>query len=529
MRDLLHQLVEYQSGVRGERPALLFRDEVVNYRSLYTEILHFAQGLLALGLNPADRVAVFLPKQPAAVYTIVGASAAGCVFVPVNPLLKPRQVAYILADCNVRVLVTSQARYENLAGALANCRDLASVVLVDGEGSVESDHRATVSWDRFVQAGGTKTPHRRIDSDMAAILYTSGSTGQPKGVVLSHRNLVAGAASVAEYLENDADDRVLAVLPLSFDAGLSQLTTMFTVGGSSVLMDYLLPKDVLKAVARYGVTGLAAVPPLWNQLVGLDWPREAVENLRYITNTGGAMPTATTRRLQALLAETRIYLMYGLTEAFRSTFLPPEQISVRPESIGKAIPNAEILVINEDGQPCAPGEAGELVHRGALVAMGYWNAPEKTAERFRPAPGVPGEISLPEIAVWSGDKVRMDNEGYLYFVSREDDMIKTSGYRVSPTEVEEVVYAAGRLVQAVALGIPHDMLGQAILVVGVPLDNGVTEKLAEDLVTYCRGELPNFMVPRGVVLRETMPSNQNGKLDRKALVDEYRDYFKDEL
>ena len=298
---------------------------------------------------------------------------------------------------------------------------------------------------------------------MAAILYTSGSTGNPKGVVLSHRNLLAGADSVATYLENTAADRILAVLPLSFDAGLSQLTTAFSRGASCVLLDYLLPRDVIRAVARYGVTGLAGVPPLWNQLVQCEWPQEAARSLRYITNTGGKMPVATTRTLQRLLPDTRIFLMYGLTEAFRSTYLEPAELERRPESIGKAIPNAEILVVNGEGGLCGPGEPGELVHRGALVARGYWNDPEKTAERFRPCPGQDPALPLPEMAVWSGDQVVRDEEGFLYFVARKDDMIKTSGYRVSPSEVEEVAYASGMVAGAVALGLPHAMLGQAIL------------------------------------------------------------------
>jgi acyl-CoA ligase (AMP-forming) (exosortase A-associated) len=363
---------------------------------------------------------------------------------------------------------------------------------------------------------------------MAAILYTSGSTGNPKGVVLSHRNMVAGARSVASYLGNTPDDRILAVLPLSFDAGLSQLTTAFSVGASVVLMDYLLPRDVIRAVARYKVTGLGAVPPLWNQLVGLDWPIDAVESLRYITNTGGAMPMPTTRALQKALPNTKIFLMYGLTEAFRSTYLPPDQVDIRPESMGKAIPNAEILVVNEQGEECKPDEPGELVHRGALVALGYWNDPEKTAERFKPSPTQPPEIPNPELAVWSGDRVKKDEEGYLYFISRQDDMIKTSGYRVSPTEVEEVVYGSGLVAGAAALGLAHATLGQAIALIASHHSNtDDAEQLREQLIAHCRKELPNFMVPLAVIVRDSLPHNQNGKIDRRALVDEYANIFQE--
>ncbi len=293
-------------------------------------------------------------------------------------------------------------------------------------------------------------------------------------------------------------------------------------------MDYLLPRDVIRAVAKYKVTGLGAVPPLWNQLAHLEWPPETVQSLRYITNTGGAMPVPTTRALRQALPDTRVFLMYGLTEAFRSTYLPPELVDEYPESMGRAIPNAEILVINEHGEACAPGEPGELVHRGALVAMGYWNDAEKTAQRFRPAPCQPPQLTLPEIAVWSGDQVMRDEQGLLYFVSRKDEMIKTSGYRVSPTEVEEVAYAVRGVAGAVALGVPHATLGQAIALVIAHGDGECdTQSLQEEALAACRRELPNFMVPLSVIVRDSMPHNPNGKIDRNALSQQYQGLFQD--
>ena len=274
-------------------------------------------------------------------------------------------------------------------------------------------------------------------------------------------------------------------------------------------------------------TGGAAVPPLWNQLVGLVGPAAAARSLRYITNTGGAMPRATTAGLRSALPDTLVFLMYGLTEAFRSTFLPPELVDERPDSIGKAIPNAEILVVNEQGELCGPGEPGELVHRGALVAMGYWNDPAKTAERFKPCPGQAGELPITELAVWSGDRVQRDEDGFLYFISRQDEMIKTSGYRVSPTEVEEVVYASGLVAGAAALGLPHPTLGQAIMLVVTHADAAADPvDLEAALLAHCRRELPNFMVPGAIVIRDTMPHNQNGKIDRRALTEQYQDIFR---
>lgn len=364
-------------------------------------------------------------------------------------------------------------------------------------------------------------PHSRIDGDMAGILYTSGSTGKPKGVVLSHRNLVAGASSVACYLKNDSDDRILSVLPLSFDYGLSQLTTGFHVGATAVLMNYLLPRDIVDIIGQEKVTGLAAVPPLWIQLAQLKWPRET--SLRYITNSGGAMPRATLDLLRGALPDTAVFLMYGLTEAFRSTFLPPEEVERRPDSMGKAIPNAEVLVVREDGTRCAVGEPGELVHRGALVSMGYWNDHEKTAERFKPLPSTSG-LPIPELAVWSGDTVRMDEEGFLYFIGRRDEMIKTSGYRVSPLEVEEVAYGTELVGEAAAVGVPHPVLGQAIVLVVTSRDTSPLDPDA--LLVACKLHLPAYMVPSRIECREdSLPRNPNGKIDRKLLAQAWQDTF----
>jgi len=338
--------------------------------------------------------------------------------------------------------------------------------------------------------------------------------------VLSHRNMVAGAASVASYLENRPDDTILAALPLSFDAGFSQLTTAFHVGARVVLINYLLPRDVLNAVAKHRVTGLTAVPPLWIQLSQLAWPADITTHLRYFANTGGRMPEDTLRMLRAQLPKTRPFLMYGLTEAFRSTYLPPEEVDRRPDSIGKAIPNAEILVLRDDGTPCEPDEPGELVHRGALVGMGYWNDVAKTAERYRPLPGRASGLVMPEIAVFSGDTVRRDADGFLYFIGRRDEMIKTSGYRVSPTEIEEVIYDTRKVGECAAFGIPHPVLGHAIVVAVTPPPNGTVDEVA--LVTQCRERLPIYMLPWKFHVRHgSLPRNPNGKIDRKAIAIEF--------
>jgi len=492
----------------------------LSYAALADAIGRFADGVLELGLARGERVGIYLDKRAETVIASFGAPAAGAVFVPLNPLLKPEQVAYILRDCNVRVLVTSAERLKLLAEVLGGCRDLKHLVLVDG--ATPSTALLGVAIHRWQDAlGASHRPrHRLIDTDMVAILYTSGSTGKPKGVVLSHRNMVTGAKSVAQYLGNDSGDVLLAVLPLSFDAGFSQLTTAFYAGARAVLINYLLPRDVLNAIVRERVTGLTAVPPLYIQLSQLEWPGTITEHLRYFANTGGRMPFETLKRLRSMLPKTKPFLMYGLTEAFRSTYLPPEEVDHRPDSIGKAIPNAEILVLREDGAPCGPNEPGELVHRGALVGMGYWNDPEKTAERFKPLPKREPGLVLPEIAVFSGDTVRMDEEGFLYFLGRRDEMIKTSGYRVSPTEIEEVLYGTQLVGEVAAFGVLHPLLGQAIVAIATPKNEPLPE---ETLLAACRAKLPVYMVPSRVEIRTgPLPRNANGKIDRKLLAGEFQ-------
>ncbi|MDO8959008.1 MAG: acyl-CoA ligase (AMP-forming), exosortase A system-associated, partial [Rhodocyclaceae bacterium] len=403
---LLPELIALAAQRAPQAVALTYGKHSLTYGELHAAVTHCAGGLIGLGLQRGERVAIYLEKRFETVIASFGAPAAGGVFVPLNPLLKAEQVAYILRDCNVRMLVTSPERLALLAQVLGDCPDLRQVVVLDSTQALPAGGGLhTCRWSELL-AMPPRAGHRVIDTDMLAILYTSGSTGKPKGVVLSHRNMVAGAKSVASYLENRPDDTLLAALPLSFDAGFSQLTTAFYAGARVVLLNYLLPRDVLKALEREKVTGLTAVPPLYIQLAQLDWPTSITEHLRYFANTGGRMPKEALKALRERLPKTRPFLMYGLTEAFRSTFLPPEEVDRRPDSIGKAIPNAEILVLREDGSSCAPNEPGELVHRGALVGMGYWNDPEKTAERYKPlsahAPGRQAGLVLPELAVFSG-------------------------------------------------------------------------------------------------------------------------------
>ncbi len=527
MRTLVHHLLTISAELSPESSALTHKGTTWSYQQIAKETERLSSAILQHGLCFQDRLAVYLPKQKETVTSMFAACQSGTVFVPVNPVLKAPQVAHILKDCNVKLLFTSAARLKSLSDEISHCPDLQKIIVLEGKTddlSLNGFKGEIISWNAFLSSDHAPLSFPNIiDTHMAAILYTSGSTGKPKGVVLSHKNIVAGAASVAEYLSISTKDKLLAVLPFSFDYGLNQLTAAFLQGAQCVLLDYLLPNDVIKALDKHQITGLAAVPPLWAQLSQLQWPSSINQHLRYMTNSGGKMPKSVLHKIRKNVPDSAFFLMYGLTEAFRSTYLPPEQIDIRPDSMGKAIPNAEILVINDKGQPCQANEPGELVHKGSLVALGYWNDAEKTAERFKPAPDQIQELPITEIAVWSGDQVQMDDEGYLYFVGRKDDMIKTSGYRVSPSEVEECIYNSGLVKEAAAIGVEHATLGQAIVVVIKPENPETFDD--QQLLKVCRLKLPNFMLPAKIICTEHMPRNPNGKIDRKQLSAKYADLF----
>ena len=481
-----------------EAPALLTREGPLDYAGLEQAVGTLAAALKARGLQVGDRVASWLPKTRMTSVLPLACARAGMVHVPINPLLKHAQVAHILADSGARLLITGAAR---LATLHEGDRPAGCAAIEEEEGAA-------------MLGGSDRLPPSGADSgDLAALLYTSGSTGRPKGVMLSHANLWLGAVSVAHYLGLGSEDRTLAVLPLSFDYGQNQLLSTWAAGGEVIPIEYLSARDVIRAVERHDVTTLAGVPPLWVQLIEAAWPPRVALSLRRLTNSGGRLPTSVIRRMREMFPAAEIFPMYGLTEAFRSTCLDPALVDERPDSIGTAVPFAEVMVLRSDGSETAPGEAGELVHAGPLVAKGYWNDPERTAERFRPAPV---SSHYGGTAVWSGDTVKRDEHGLLYFVSREDAMIKTSGNRVSPTEVEEAAVASGLVAEAVAMGVPDDRLGQAIALIVRPAPPRGREVEA-DLRNYLRRELPNFMQPAHILWRADMPKSSNGKLDREAL------------
>ena len=479
---------------RDGAPALVLRGETLSWKDLRTRVGQLAGWLQAEVPEPGARVASWAAKAELTCLLPLAAARAGLVHVPINPLLKRTQVAHIVADSGASLLVGTAARLATLKPG--DVPEGCEIVAEDGA-------------LQMVAASNRSLPASSADpNDLAALLYTSGSTGRPKGVMLSHANMWLGAVSVATYLGLADDDVTLAVLPLSFDYGQNQLLSTWYAGGCVVPLDYLTPRDVIKACARHGVTTLAAVPPLWVQLVEQDWSNDAVTPMRRLTNSGGALTAELVRKLRALFTGARLFPMYGLTEAFRSTFLDPALVDSHPTSMGKAIPFAEILVIGDQGDVTAADEEGELVHCGPLVAQGYWRDAARTAERFKPAPAASEGGGM---AVWSGDRVRRDADGLLYFVGRRDAMIKSAGNRISPQEIEEAALASGLVAEAVALGVPDEMLGQAVhlIVRGSGDDQGLKSALKRDL--------PNFMQPQVIRWVDKMPTNPNGKVDRTAL------------
>jgi acyl-CoA ligase (AMP-forming) (exosortase A-associated) len=481
-----------ERGSSGDA-ALVLRTETLSFEALRTRVGQLASWLVTQVPERGDRVASWAAKGELTCLLPLAAARAGLVHVPINPLLKRAQVAHILADSGARLLIGTQARLDSLDAA-----DVPQACAIEEEEAAVAAARACP----------VMAPSNADPDALVAILYTSGSTGRPKGVMLSHANLWLGAVSVAHYLGLERDDVVLAVLPLSFDYGQNQLFSAWYAGASVVPLDYLTPRDVTKACARHGVTTIAAVPPLWVQLVEQEWPAEAVAPIRRLTNSGGALTGDLVKQMRHLFTGARLFPMYGLTEAFRSTYLDPSLVDTHPTSMGKAIPFAEILVIGDDGRVTPAGGEGELVHCGPLVAQGYWQDAERTAERFRPAPA---ESRYGGTAVWSGDRVVRDQDGLLYFVGRRDAMIKSAGNRISPQEIEEAALATGLVSEAAAVGLRDERLGQAVLL--VVRGSGDDAELRAAL----KRELPNFMQPHAIRWVERMPLNPNGKIDRAAL------------
>lgn len=496
---LLHHGLQ-EAARLGDKIAVIDGDRSLSYTAFHEQVEALASRIAAAGLSRGARVGLLLPKCLEECVAIYAASRADCVFVPINNLLKPAQVTHILRDCGAEGLITHSDQFRRMAVSQDSLPQLKTVIFVD---KASSDHPSA-------------PPPQAIGEDLAAILYTSGSTGLPKGVMISHRNLVAGSRIVRRYLEITEHERILSLLPFSFDYGLNQLITVVDAGATIVLLSFRLGDEIVRAIETHRITGLAGVPTIWAILTRASplFSRSRLSSLRYITNSGGAVPGETVRRLRELQPSVQLFLMYGLTEAFRSTYLPPSEVDRRPHSIGKAIPECEVFAVTADGRRAGPGETGILVHRGPTVSLGYWNRPEDTARVLRPHPfRAAGEGG--ETVCYSGDLVTIDEDGFFYFVGRNDAMIKSAGHRISPTEVENALMADGQLRHVAVIGLPDTWIGQRVHAVGVPANGHVD---AQGLLAAVGHALPAYMVPSALELVDTLPTTPNGKVDYKLLV-----------
>jgi acyl-CoA ligase (AMP-forming) (exosortase A-associated) len=517
MDFLIHQMLLSSAERHPHNEVLVDSSNRLLYGEAAKQCGAIASALRNIGVKRGDRVGIWLETSVQQAISILGISRSGAVFVPINSLLFSEQATHIIRDCGMVGLITTKEKIVALAGLRETVPSLQFLVSVDQR--PDCDAKIPVYTLREISAGedGFNPGDLRIEKDLAAILYTSGSTGKPKGVMVSHGQVIAGSSIVSDYLRITSNERIIGVLPLSFDAGLNQLMTAVQQGGTYVPMTFRFAREIVNTLRREQITGMAGVPTLWSLLTQ---PRSSLEKhcfpqLRYITNTGGRMPQIVLAKLRKSFPRTQIFLMYGLTEAFRSTYLPPSELDRRPTSMGKAIPNTEILVVNEQGQPCKPGEVGELVHRGPTVSMGYWGQPDLTGQVLRRHPFLPSELGDTEKVCYSGDLVKMDEDGFLYFIGRRDSMIKCSGYRVSPTEVEEVLFQSGKIKEAGVIGIPDSVLGQVIKAYVAPWNGESLD--AEALKSFCAERIPRYMVPKIVQVLKCLPKTPSGKVDYPAL------------
>ncbi|HEY2250739.1 MAG TPA: AMP-binding protein [Planctomycetaceae bacterium] len=547
----LESFLEQSARRLPNKVALVFGEQRLTYAEIETRANRLAHALIASGVERGDRIAIFLDNGVEAVVSVFAVLKAGAVFVMVNPTTKAEKLTWILNNCQAKALVAPASKLPVLDDCWSQTPYLACVFLTGGANAAVAGNAAKQFFDldalsctesavaelvrvpscsavdgnshefiyaavagnshEFLYAAGTQPPAKRaIDIDLAALIYTSGSTGNPKGVMLTHLNMVSAATSITTYLANREDDVILSVLPLSFDYGLYQALMAFKIGATLVLeRSFTYPHAVLERLIREKVTGFPLVPTMAAILLQMDLSKYEFSYLRYITNTAAALPVEHIKKLRALFPQVTLFSMYGLTECKRVSYLPPDQLDIRPNSVGKGMPNEEVFVVDADGRRVAAGVVGELVVRGANVMKGYWDLAEETANKLRPGP-VPGEMML-----FTGDLFRTDAEGFLYFVGRKDDIIKSRGEKVSPKEVENVLCSHPAVAEAAVIGVPDAVLGEAIkAVVTLRPDSQATEK---EILRFCSQHLEDFMVPKFMEIREALPKTSNGKVNKREL------------
>lgn len=509
MAHLLHQFLTETAAGAPTRTALIAGEARRSFAELDRDSDAVACALQSAGVGRGDRVAVMLENSIEYVAGLFGALKAGAVLVPVNPSTKADKLAYVLADCGVRALLTPSALARQVLPALAELTEPPTVLWV-GSG-VPADAPGLGYADALAAPQRRPADPGLIDQDLAAIMYTSGTTGRPKGVMLTHANFVNTSWAISTYLNNTPDDVVMCVLPLTFGYGLSQILTGARVGFTVLLeRSFAFPMETLNRMVKHRVTGLPGVPTFFSTLLNLDALRTAdLSALRYITNAAAPLPAAHLRRIRDRFPQATFHSMYGMTECCtRICTLDPADLDDKPASVGRAILNCETFIADETGARLPPDTVGELVVRGANVMRGYWNRPEETARRLRQGP-------LGETLLFTGDLFRQDADGHLYFVSRKDDVFKCRGEKVSPKEVENVLYELEAVAEACVVGVPDAADGLAVKAYLVPREGATLSEPA--IRQHCRGRLESHLVPKFVEIRDALPKTETGKIKRADL------------
>jgi amino acid adenylation domain-containing protein len=497
-----------------EKVALVCNQQRVTYREVDESSNALAHALVRAGVGRGDRVVVFADNTLETVVAFWAILKANAVVSIVNPLTKADKLTYLLNDCRAAVMITDGHLTPVFADAAQKSPHLKHVIVA---GALDSERLAglpsVARWQDALAEGpkATPPPRRNLDIDLAAIIYTSGSTGDPKGVMLTHRNMLTAGKSIATYLENVEDDVILCVLPLAFDYGLYQMIMSVSVGARLLLeRSFAFPTRVLETVVAEGVTGFPGVPTIFAILAEMKSLSDYdFSKIRYASNTAAALPVKHILMLKDIFPKAKIFSMYGLTECKRCTYLPPADLDRKPTSVGIAIPNTELWLVDENDNRLGPNQVGQLVIRGATVMKGYWEKPEATAKKLKPGP-LPGEQVL-----YTGDLCRLDEDGYLYFVGRMDDIIKSRGEKVAPKEVESTLMNIHGVKEAAVIGVPDDILGQAVKAF-VVLEEGA--KLSEkDIMRECQQRLENFMVPKIVSFVPSLPKTTTGKIKKTDL------------
>ncbi len=488
------------------------------YSFLIAQVSSVAKKLSSQGIHSGDRIAIHLNKGIDEIVAFFAIAKLGAVSVNINYRWKTHQCKYVLQDCGATHLITDKQRARTMLGE-HQFGGLEAVLAMEGDDLVVVDASRGAAKEEYL----IQTREENVAKELATILYTSGSTGMPKGVMVTHATLIKGAEIVTGYLNNSSQDRILSLVPFSFDYGLNQLTSMCLLGGTIVLQKTAMPSAIVETVQSKKITGMAAVPGTWFEIATyLEQGGIHLPSLRYITNTGGNIPQNILAKMAALFQGVDIYLMYGFTEAFRSTYLPPERFLDKCGSIGKAIPGVEVFVVDVDKGICADNEVGELIHSGALISNGYWGRLQATREKIGECSHLRPLINNQPVA-YSGDLVIRDSEGFLWFVGRMDDMIKSSGYRISPTEIEEIIYSSGLVDCVVAYGVEDHVRGQVVHVGVSPSSSDFSEN---SFLTYCTKHMPSYMVPERIFLWQgAMPKTSNGKIARTSVVEELNKRF----